>query len=122
VRFVHLAVGWGIVVSLGILWLWGLGTWILRRGPGRAFWWLVGFVQATLLAQAVVGVILLIAGARASALHYVYGIVFPVLVFTVAHVLARDAFAHRPWAPFALASFFTFGLTLRALMTGLGFP
>jgi len=122
VRFVHLAVGWGIVVGLGILWLWGLGTWILRRGPGRAFWWLVGFVQATLLAQAVVGVILLIAGARASVLHYVYGIVFPVLVFTVAHVLARDAFAHRPWAPFALASFFTFGLTLRALMTGLGFP
>jgi len=122
VRFVHLAVGWGIVGGLGILWLWGLGTWILRRGPGRAFWWLVGFVQATLLAQALVGVILLIAGARASALHYVYGIVFPVLVFTVAHVLARDAFAHRPWAPFALASFFTFGLTLRALMTGLGFP
>jgi len=122
VRFVHLAVGWGIVVGLGILWLWGLGTWILRRGPGRAFWWLVGFVQAILLAQALVGVILLVAGARASALHYVYGIVFPVLVFTVAHVLARDAFAHRPWAPFALASFFTFGLTLRALMTGLGFP
>jgi hypothetical protein len=35
-------------------------------------------------------------------------------------VLARDAFSHRPWAPFALAAFFSFGLTLRALMTGLG--
>lgn len=121
-RPVHLAIGWGIVGAFGILWLWGLGTWILRRGPGRAFWWLVGAVQATLLVQALVGVVLLLAGGGASPLHYVYGIVFPVLVLAVAHVLARDAFAHRPWAPFALAAFFCFGLTLRALMTGLGYP
>jgi hypothetical protein len=122
VRPLHLLVGWSIVVAFGALWLWGLGTWILRRGPGRAFWWLVGFVQASVLIQAVIGVVLLIGGGRVPALHYVYGVVFPVLVLTVAHVLARDAFAHRPWAPFALAAFFSFGLTLRALMTGVGFP
>lgn len=120
-RFVHLVAGWGIVGIFGVLSLWGLGTWILRRGPGRAFWWVVGFVQGTVLIQAVVGVVLLAAGGRVPALHYVYGIVFPVLVLLVAHVLARDAFAHRPWAPFAMASFFCFGLTLRALMTGLGY-
>jgi hypothetical protein len=50
----------------------------------------------------------------------VYGAIFPALVLGVAHVLARDAFSHRPWAPFAMAAFFCFGLTLRALMTGLG--
>jgi hypothetical protein len=122
VRFLHLVVGWGIVGAFGLLWMWGLGTWIVRRGPGRAFWWVVGFVQGTVLVQAIVGVILLFAGGRASLLHYVYGVIFPVLVLAVAHVLARDAFPHRPWAPFALASFFCFGLTLRALMTGLGFP
>jgi hypothetical protein len=122
VRLLHLLAGWSIVVAFGVLWLWGLGTWILRRGPGRAFWWLVGFVQASVLVQAVIGVALLIGGGRVPALHYVYGAVFPVLVLTVAHVLARDAFAHRPWAPFALAAFFSFGLTLRALMTGMGLP
>jgi hypothetical protein len=122
VRLLHLAIGWGIVGAFGILWLWGLVAWILRRGPGRAFWWLVGAVQATLLVQALAGVILFIGGGRASLLHYVYGIVFPALVLAVAHVLARDAFTHRPWAPFALAAFFCCGLTLRALMTGLGFP
>jgi hypothetical protein len=67
-----------------------------------------------------VGVILLLIGGRATILHIVYGAVFPALVLGVAHVLAREAFAHRPWAPFAMASFFCFGLTLRALMTGLG--
>jgi hypothetical protein len=121
-RPLHVVAGWAIVAGFGVLWVWGLGTWLLRRGPGRVFWWLLGFVQGTVLVQALVGVVLLLAGGTVPALHYVYGVVFPVLVLLVAHVLARDAFAHRPWAPFALASFFCFGLTLRALMTGLGFP
>jgi hypothetical protein len=120
-RAVHAALGWGIVGAFGILWLWGLGIWVLRRQPPRGFWWIVAFVQAGVLLQAVAGVVLLLLGGRAPALHYVYGVIFPVLVLLVAHVLARDAFAHRPWAPFALAAFFSFGLTLRALMTGLGY-
>jgi hypothetical protein len=118
VRILHVVAGWSIVVGFGILWMWGLGAWIFRRGPGRFFWWVVGYVQATVLIQGVVGVILLVAGGEVPVLHYVYGVIFPVLVLLTAHVLAREAFAHRPWAPFALAAFFSFGLTLRALMTG----
>jgi hypothetical protein len=120
VRLLHLVIGWSIVGAFGTLWLWGLGTWIIRRGPGRYFWWVLAYVQATVLIQGLVGVILLVAGGRVPVLHYVYGVIFPVLVLLTAHVLARDAFSHRPWAPFALAAFFSFGLTLRALMTGLG--
>ncbi len=118
----HTAIGWAIVIAFALIWLWGMGALLFRRGPGRRYWWLVAFVQGTLLAQAAAGVILLLMGGRASSLHYVYGVVFPVLVLMVAHVLAREQFAHRPWLPFALASFFCFGLTLRALMTGLGYP
>ena len=121
-RLLHTGVGWAIVVTFGLIWLWGMGALVFRRGPGRRFWWLVAFVQGILIVQAVAGVILLILGGRASALHYVYGVIFPVLVLTVAHVVAREQFAHRPWLPFALASFFCLGLTLRALMTGLGYP
>jgi hypothetical protein len=119
VRLAHLLLGWSIVAAFGIVWIWGLVTWIVRRGPGRYFWWVVAYVQAVVLIQGLVGVILLVAGGRVPVLHYVYGVVFPVLVLLTAHVLARDAFANRPWAPFALAAFFSFGLTLRALMTGL---
>jgi hypothetical protein len=120
VRALHLVAGSAIVGAFGLLTLWGLVTWIIRRGPGRAFWWVVGFVQGAVLLQLLVGVVLLLLGGRATILHIVYGAVFPALVLAVAHVLARDAFAHRPWAPFAVASFFCLGLTLRALMTGLG--
>lgn len=121
-RILHVIIGYAIVGGFGLLFLWGLATWLVRRGPGRVFWWLLGFLQGTLLVQGVAGVVLLVMGRRASLLHYVYGVVFPILVLMVAHVVAREAFAHRPWVPFAVAAFFVFGLTLRALMTGLGFP
>lgn len=116
---VHVAIGWAIVAAFGIIWLWGMGVLVFRRGPGRGFWWLLAFVQGTVLLQGVAGVVLLLMDRRVDSLHYVYGVVFPVLVLMVAHVVAREQFAHRPWLPFSLASFFCLGLTLRALMTGL---
>lgn len=119
-REVHLWVGSSIVAGFGAMWLWGLGAWIVRRAPGRAFWWLLAVLQVALLLQLVGGLALLAVGGRQSLLHYAYGIVFPVLVLVVAHWQARETFSRRPWAPFAVAAFFVFGLTLRALTTGLG--
>lgn len=119
-RDVHRFVGYAIVGGFGLLWLWGLATWIVRRGPGRAFWWLLGALQVSLIAQLVAGLVLLAAGGSQSILHYAYGVVFPVLVLVAAHWLAREVMPERPWAPFAVGAFFTFGLTLRALTTGLG--
>ena len=119
-RATHVVVGFSIVGGFALLWLWGLGAWIARRGPGRPFWWLVASLQVALLVQLVAGVALLIGGGDRGVLHYLYGVGFPALVLGAAHWLAREAFAERPWVPFALAGFVAFGLTLRALMTGLG--
>ena len=117
---VHAFVGFAIVGGFALLTLWGLATWVTRRGPGKAFWWLLGTLQAALILQLLVGLVLLAMGGTSGMLHYLYGVAFPVLILVGAHWLARDAFADRPWAPFAVGSFFIFGLTLRALMTGLG--
>ena len=124
-RPVHAVVGWSIVVAFAVVWLWGMGASILKRRPGPWFWRLVAFVQAALLLQLLAGTILLLGGGRASLLHYVYGILWPAVLLVLAHAASRDTFArmpmrfaHRPWVPFAIASFFCFGLTLRALMTG----
>ena len=119
-RQAHLAVGVLIVGGSAALMLWGLVTWLLRRGPGRAFWWLLGAIQVALLAQLAGGLVLLALGHRRSLLHYAYGVVFPVLVLVAAHWLAREVVPERPWAAFAVAAFFVFGLTLRAFMTGRG--
>lgn len=117
----HRVVGFAVVGIFAIGWLFGLVIWVSRRQAGDWFWrWLVT-AQLLAIAQALTGIVLLILGRRPTEwLHYVYGF-GPIVIFAIAHALARDEnFARRPWVPFAFASFICFGLTLRALMTGLG--
>ena len=107
------------VFSIG--WLFGLALWVARRPAGDWFWRWLTAAQVVAIAQALLGLVLLLIGRRTlSGLHIVYGL-GPIVIFAIGHLLAREeAFASRPWAPFALASFISFGLSLRALMTGLG--
>jgi hypothetical protein len=130
----HRVVGFLVVATFAAGWLWGLGARLVRRGPGEAYWTWLSVAQVVAGLQAVLGTILLVVGGRVEAagalgglLHYVYGYL-PLLLFIVAHVVARAGDAKaigidrpvQPWVPFAWASFVSFGLTLRALMTGLG--
>lgn len=116
----HRYVGYAVVGIFSIGWLFGLALWISRRDAGDLFWrWLVT-AQVVAIAQALVGIALLVIGRRPLTwLHVVYGL-GPIAIFAIGHLLAREeAFRRRPWIPFALASFISFGLSLRALMTGL---
>jgi hypothetical protein len=117
----HRYVGYLVVGTFSIGWLFGIVLWLSRRRAGDWFWrWLVA-AQVLAAAQALVGIVLLLMGRRATDwLHLVYGF-GPIAILAVGHLLAREEpFRSRPWIPFALASFICFGLSLRALMTGLG--
>jgi hypothetical protein len=117
----HRYVGFLVVGIFSIGWVFGLVLWIAKREAGDWFWrWLVA-AQVIAVLQAIAGVVLLLLGRRPTTwLHLVYGL-GPLVILAVAHVLARDDnFRRRPWVPFALASFICFGLSLRALTTGLG--
>ena len=120
---IHATIGFVIVGGWFVLLVWGLVSWWpLRREPNRWFWRLLGVLQGILVLQLIVGLTLWLRHPLPTFLHPLYGAVFPALVLVVAHVLARgmDIESDR-WKVFAVASFFVFGLTLRALMTGLGF-
>lgn len=130
----HRVIGFAVVAVFALGWIWGLGARIARREPGEAYWTWLTSAQVVAGLQALLGTFLLLFGRRLEAggalagmLHYVYGYL-PLLLFVFAHVVARAGDARaigldrpvRPWVPFAWASFISFGLTLRALMTGLG--
>lgn len=125
---VHKYVGFAVVSVFAVGWIWGLGTWIARhKEPSARFWVWLTVAQVVAGVQAILGVILLVLGYRPEVwLHYVYGF-GPLLILAFAHRMARqgqredpDANPIPPWAWFAGAAFICFGLTLRALMTGLG--
>lgn len=116
----HTYVGYFIVGMFALGWVWGFGARVLRRGPGEWFWRWLTAVQLTAGVQALIGITLFVMGRRQGWLHYAYGL-FPIGALVVAHAVARrEEYRGRPWLPFAWAAFFSFGLTLRALMTGLG--
>ena len=116
----HEVIGYTIVGAFALLMLVGLATWLMKRKePWRWFWWVLAYAQVMVGLQVIAGIVLLIMGERRDLLHYAYGGIFPILVLTTAHVVSR--MEDRPaYVNFTWAAFFCFGLTLRALMTGLG--
>lgn len=121
---VHKDIGYVIVGGWGLFFLWGLVSFLIKREPNRWFWGLLAGLQAILIVQLGVGLTLLALGHHLpSALHFFYGSVFPGIVLVIAHVVARGLEEKSDaWKVFAVAGFFLFGLTLRALTTGLGLP
>ena len=121
-RTVHAALGFAVVGAFALLWLWALVTWAARRPDVQSwFWGVLAVLQVTLAVQVIAGIVVLALGGRQPFLHYMYGSVFPIIVLIAAHVIARDeSNGFRPWKVFGFAAFIAFGLTLRALMTGLG--
>ena len=117
---VHKLAGFFVVAVFAVGWIWGLAAWVTKRGPGERFWTWVSVAQVLSGLQAIVGIVVFISGYRALTwLHYAYGL-FPIAALVGAHLVARRPdFRERPWVPFAWVAFICFGLTLRAVMTGL---
>jgi hypothetical protein len=116
----HRIEGFAIVIGWGVLFLWGVGLFILKRDAGRLYWGLLTVLQVLLGLQLVAGLVLFAAGGRQPLLHYLYGAVFPAIVLVVCHVFSRGLEKPPYHLFFTIGAFFVFGLTARALMTGLG--
>jgi hypothetical protein len=123
VCWVHASVGFAIVGGFALMLVWGLVALIAKRDPTAWFWRVLAVLQAVIIVQIVAGIVLLGLGHRQEPLHYLYGSLFPAVVLVIAHVLGRGMEDERDTLKvFTAAAFFLFGLTLRALATGLGLP
>jgi hypothetical protein len=116
----HRVEGFVIVAGWGALFLWGVGLFLLRRDAGRLYWGLLAVLQVLLGVQLLAGIVLLALGERREVLHYLYGAVLPAIVLAGCHVWTRSL-QRPPYHPaFTWGALVVFGLTARALMTGLG--
>lgn len=116
----HILEGFVIVAGWGVLFLFGIGLFITKRDAGRLYWGLLTVLQVLLGVQLLAGLVLLFGGGRQPLLHYFYGALFPALVIGVCHLFTRGLEKPPYHLFFTIGSFFVFGLTARALMTGLG--
>jgi hypothetical protein len=116
----HEITGFVIVAGWALLFLFGIGLFIAKRDANRLYWGLLTVLQVLLGLQLLAGLVLLVTGGRQPLLHYLYGSVFPALVLGVCHLLTRGLEKPPYHLFFTIGAFFVFGLTARALMTGLG--
>ena len=123
---IHRFIAYSIPTGFVVLALWALVSLIRNRNPHDLFWSLLAALQIVIGIQVLVGGYLYLTGGRPNSngpewLHYVYGGLFPAAVLIAAHrIAASDRFRSIPWAVFGLAALVCFGLTFRALQTGLG--
>ncbi len=125
---VHESIGYFVLAVFTVGWVWGVGALVLRRDPGERFWTWLTLAQVVAGVQALVGIVLLLMGLRpSSSLHLVYGF-GPLVILGVAHLMSREISRGQvgrgqrwaqPWVVFTAAAFICFGLSMRALMTGL---
>lgn len=94
-----------------------------RAAVGRPFWGLQYYTETVLLVQVGVGLFLLVTGHRVPAgglnwLHYLYGSLFPLIAVLWGRLASLRRAGRYDYAPVTFAAFVSFGLTLRAAMTG----
>ena len=122
----HHYFAYAIIAGWLLLALWSAVPLVRNKPPGSLFWGLLAVMQVALGIQAAAGIILFLLGYRPQSngpswLHYVYGLIFPVVVLVFAHRYAqRDRFKDIPWLVFGVAALLIGFASIRALQTGLG--
>jgi hypothetical protein len=120
----HQYIAYSIPTGFALLAVWAIVSFIRNKAPGDRFWNLIAVIQVILGVQIVIGGILFLVGNRPASngpqwLHYAYGGLFPLALLIGAHRLARRH-ESAAWIIFGGAAIVIFGLTFRALQTGLG--
>ena len=82
---VHLVVGICLLAANLVAGVWGGYAW-LERKPSAGFWYALRIAQATVVLQALIGLLLVFTGHPGDELHILYG-VLPLVVSLLAEVI-----------------------------------
>lgn len=118
--------GFLLIGSWAVICGWSLALRFMSRDETPTFWRFVSLAQILLVAQLVIGLVLLVMGRRPGpagggatlAFHLAYGLLFPLITLVVGHRVARDG-RYRPHSVFSVVGLVMFGLMARAWMVGI---
>ena len=114
----HAGVATAVVLYMLILGLWGVVA--ALRGPGitASYRGALFIGEGLALAQAVIGVLLVVGGHRpGDVLHFLYGVLVP-LVIPFAYGISHTRPPRRAALYYGIATLFIVGLAIRAIVTG----
>jgi hypothetical protein len=118
VAFIHGRIALSAVLFAFALGGWGTWTFLRGHGISPSYWGALVVGEILMLVQGVLGALLAITGnLPPDLLHFLYGALVALTwpgVYVYTH--ARTGRPESGW--YALASFFIFGLAVRAIMTG----
>lgn len=114
---VHCRVGLAVIFFSFALGIWGTLSFLRGMGVTGSYFGAVIVGEILILAQAVLGVILLLTGHfPMDGLHLLYGVVTPI-AWAAVYVYTRGGQTKREMIIYALMSFFVMGLAIRGIMT-----
>lgn len=90
---VHLIVGVALLAANLVAGIWGGVEWLERR-PSAGFWVALRIAQATVIVQALLGLLLVFTGHDADELHILYG-ALPLAVSMLAELIRVGSAAHE---------------------------
>ena len=116
-RDAHVAVAWVVVISNAAVGVWALGAHWLAPLRHRALWWFTAAAQLTIVAQVVLGVLLVTSEDReAPQFHMFYGFVALASVGIIYSY--RQQLVAQKYLLYGLGGLFLMGLAIRAMVVG----
>jgi hypothetical protein len=116
--FIHTRLALTAVFYALALGVWAAWSYFRGRGVNPSFWGALIIGEVVMLGQGLIGLALVLGGARpADVLHFLYGVLVA-LAWPGVYVYTNARAGRSEAAIYALVSFFIFGLSIRAIMTG----
>jgi hypothetical protein len=116
--FIHSRLALTIILFALILGVWAAWNYFRRTGLTSSYWGALIIGEMLMLAQGLLGVLLVVSGEQpADWVHFLYG-VLTALGLPAVYIYTGGRATRIEAGLYALVSFFIFGLALRAIMTG----
>jgi hypothetical protein len=119
---IHCRVGLSVSFFSFILGVWGIIAFLRGSGVTGSYFGALVVGEILVIAQALLGVILVLAGEwPMDALHFLYGVVV-ILMWVMVYIYTKGGTTRREILIYAVVSFFMMGLAIRGIMTGAAIP